>query len=56
MMTGSQLKLMVNIFKRRIAGGESFEEIAKDYPKLTEKDLKQIIEALEDGGQRLKRY
>lgn len=47
-MTGSQLKLMVNVFRRRIANGESFEDIAKDYPKLTEKDLEKIREEVGD--------
>lgn len=41
-MTKSQLKLMVNVFCRRINQGETFEEIAEDYPKLTVEDLEQI--------------
>ena len=45
-MTKSQLKLMVNVFRRRINQGETFEEIAEDYPKLTAEDLEQISEAL----------
>lgn len=38
-MTKSQLKLMVNVFRRRINQGETFEEIAEDYPKLAPEDL-----------------
>ena len=45
-MTKSQLKLMVNVFRRRINQGETFEEIAEDYPKLTTEDLEQISGAL----------
>jgi uncharacterized protein (DUF433 family) len=45
-MTKSQLKLMVNVFRRRINQGETFEEIAEDYPKLTTEDLEQIRAAL----------
>ena len=41
-MTKSQLKLMVNVFRRRINQGETFEEIAEDYPKLTAENLEQI--------------
>lgn len=45
-MTKSQLKLMVNVFRRRINQGETFEEIAENYPKLTTEDLEQIRAAL----------
>lgn len=37
---------MVNVFRRRINQGETFEEIAEDYPKLTAEDLEQIRAAL----------
>lgn len=45
-MTKSQLKLVVNVFRRRINQGETFEEIAESYPKLTAEDLEQIRAAL----------
>lgn len=45
-MTKSQLKLMVNVFRRRINQGETFKEIAENYPKLTAEDLEQIRAAL----------
>lgn len=45
-MSNAKLKLMVSVFKRRIVTGETFEEIAVDYPKLTDEDLEQIRAAL----------
>lgn len=41
-----KLKIMVRAFKIRIKGGESFEDIAADYPVLTTDDLEAIREAL----------
>ena len=41
-----KLKIMVRAFKIRIANGESFEEIAADYPALTVDDLDAIRTAL----------
>lgn len=41
-----KLKIMVRAFKIRIANGESFEEIAADYPALTVDDLEAIRNAL----------
>ena len=41
-----KLKIMVRAFKIRIAHGESFEDIAADYPALTLDDLEAIREAL----------
>ncbi|MBR2213006.1 MAG: DUF433 domain-containing protein [Eubacterium sp.] len=45
-MSNAKLKLMVSVFTRRMASGESFEDILADYPKLTENDINQIREAL----------
>lgn len=45
-MTKAQLNLMVRVFKRRMDQGETFDEILEDYPKLTEKDIKQLKDAL----------
>lgn len=45
-MSNAKLKLMVSVFRRRMAAGETFEEIAADYPKLTEEDLQQIRDNL----------
>ena len=41
-----KLRIMVHAFKIRIKNGESFEEIAEDYPRLTVDDLDTIREAL----------
>lgn len=41
-----KLRIMVQAFKIRIKNGESFEEIAKDYPRLTVDDLEAIRDAL----------
>lgn len=41
-MSNAKLKLMIAVFSRRINQGETFEEIAEDYPKLTAEDLEQI--------------
>lgn len=41
-----KLKIMVRAFKIRIANGESFEDIAADYPALTVDDLDAIRAAL----------
>ena len=48
MKTLSALKqrIMVRAFRVRIANGESFEEIAEDYPRLTVDDLEAIRAAL----------
>lgn len=45
-MSNAKLKLMIAVFSRRINQGETFEDIAADYPKLTADDLEQIREAL----------
>lgn len=45
-MSNAKLKLMVAVFSRRIAAGETFEEVAESYPKLTAEDLEQIRNAL----------
>lgn len=45
-MSTAKLKLMVSVFRRRIAEGETFEEVARSYPKLTAVDIADIEEAL----------
>ena len=47
-MSNAKLKLMVNVFRRRIEAGESFEEVAESYPKLTEEQLDLIYQNLYD--------
>lgn len=41
-----KLRIMVRAFRIRIANGESFEDIAADYPVLTADDLETIRAAL----------
>ena len=45
-MSNAKLRLMVNVFARRMANGDTFEDVATDYPKLTAEDLEQIRAAL----------
>lgn len=45
-LSALKLRIMVRAFRVRIANGESFEEIAKDYPRLTVDDLEAIRAAL----------
>jgi hypothetical protein len=47
-MSNAKLKLMINIFRRRIEAGESFEEVAESYPKLTNEELDLIYQNLYD--------
>lgn len=44
-----RLRIMVRAFKIRMASGESFEDIAADYPALTVDDLEDIRAALNEG-------
>ena len=41
-----KLKIMIRAFRIRIKNGESFEDIATDYPALEAEDLEAIREAL----------
>lgn len=41
-----KLRIMVRAFRIRLNNGESFEDIAADYPSLTTDDLEAIKEAL----------
>lgn len=45
-LSAMKLRIMVRAFRVRIANGESFEEIAEDYPRLTVDDLEAIRAAL----------
>jgi uncharacterized protein (DUF433 family) len=47
-MSNAKLKLMINVFRRRIEAGESFEEVAESYPKLTNEELDLIYQNLYD--------
>ena len=41
-----KLRIMVRAFRIRIVNGETFDDIAADYPVLTTDDLEAIREAL----------
>lgn len=45
-LTPLKLRIMVRAFRIRIKNGETFEDIAADYPALTTDDLEAIREAL----------
>ena len=45
-MSNAKLKLMISVFRRRMSNGETFDEVAESYPKLTEEDLNEIKTAL----------
>lgn len=45
-MNTLKLRIMVRAFRIRIDNGETFEDIAADYPALAPDDLTVILEAL----------
>lgn len=45
-MSDAKLNIMIRVFRRRIAGGETFEEIAESYPRLTDEDILKIKEGV----------
>ena len=45
-MSNAKLKLMVNVFRRRTEAGETFDEVAESYPKLTDEELDLIYQNL----------
>ena len=45
-MSDAKLKLMVNVFRRRIEAGETFSAVAESYPKLTDEELDLIYQNL----------
>jgi uncharacterized protein (DUF433 family) len=45
-MTTSQKNLMIRVIKKRMAAGETFDEIIADYPKLTDAEVEELREAV----------
>lgn len=41
-----KLKLLYRVVRRRVEAGEELTEVLKDYPRLTEKQRAEIVEAL----------
>lgn len=46
-MSKSMLKIYTRVFKKKMADGTTFEEVAEQYPKLTEEEIADIKAALE---------
>lgn len=46
-MSNTAKNIMIRVITRRMAAGEIFEEIIKDYPKLTESEIAELKEAVE---------
>ena len=51
-----KLRIMVRAFRIRLNAGETFEDIAADYPALTTDDLEAIKTALEQTKSRQPRW
>ena len=47
-MNQIKLRIMINAFKIRIGRGEAFEDVAGSYPALTNAEIKEIREALDE--------
>lgn len=45
-MTKSAKNIMVRVINRRMASGETFDEIIKDYPRLNPEEIKELREAV----------
>ena len=41
-----KLKLLCRVVRRRVERGEDLSDVLKDYPRLTEKQKAEIVEAL----------
>ena len=41
-----KLKLLCRVVRRRVERGEELTEVLKDYPKLTDEQREEIVEAL----------
>lgn len=46
-MSKSMLKIFTRVIKRRMDDGENFDDIIKEYPKLSEKEIEDIKKAIE---------
>ena len=45
-MSDAKLNIMIRVFRRRIAGGETFDEVAESYPRLTDEEILKIKECV----------
>lgn len=46
-MSNAKKKLMIRVITKRMAEGETFEEVIADYPKLTEAEIEELRAAIE---------
>lgn len=47
-MSKAVKNIMIRVIKAKLAAGEDFEDIIKDYPKLTQEDITEIQNELND--------
>lgn len=45
-MSRAVKNIIVRVIKNRMAAGEQFDDIIKDYPRLTDQEINEIKEAL----------
>lgn len=45
-MSNAVKNVMLRVIRKRMAAGEEFEDIVKDYPRLTESEIDEIKKAL----------
>lgn len=45
-MSKSAKKIMVRVITKKMDEGETFDDIIKDYPKLTEAEIEELREAV----------
>lgn len=45
-MSNALKNIVLRVIKRRMASGETFEEIIADYPKLTEEEIAELKEVV----------
>lgn len=45
-MSKAVKNILVRVIRNRMASGEQFEDIIKDYPRLTENEIEEIKESI----------
>lgn len=49
MMSNAVKNIMVRAINKRMEAGEKFEDVIKNYPRLTTDDIKEIKKEIEEG-------
>jgi uncharacterized protein (DUF433 family) len=49
-MSNAMINIFVRVFQRRMSAGETFDEIADSYPGLTDEELYEIEQKLNEKG------